>query len=82
MARRADPERIYQARRAAVFSALTGSKAIDPLEAEHRIAAWERDAERQGLDRVTAAFWEAGDRWLTAQGWAVPCSDVGRGGRI
>jgi hypothetical protein len=67
MARRADPERIYQARRAAVFSKLTGSRAIDELEAEHRIAAWEREAERQGLDRLTAAFWEAGDRWIAAQ---------------
>lgn len=69
MGRRADPERIYQARRAAVSSKLTGPGVIDALEAEHRIAAWEREAERQGLDRLTPAFWEAGDRWMAAQRW-------------
>lgn len=69
MSRRADPERIYVARRAAVFAKLTGPGVIDELEAEHRIAAWEREAERQGLDRLTAAFREAGDRWIAAQRW-------------
>lgn len=69
MARRADPERIYAARRAAVFSKLTGPGVVDELEAQHRIAAWEREAERRGLDRLTAAFWEAGDRWLDSQRW-------------
>jgi hypothetical protein len=69
MARRADPERIYAARRSAVFAKLTQTGAIDELEGEHRIAAWEREAERQGLDRLTAAFWEAGDHWMAAQRW-------------
>jgi hypothetical protein len=69
MARRADPERIYQARRSAVFAKLTGPGVIDELEAEHRIAAWEREAEQQGLDPLTAAFWGAGDQWIAAQRW-------------
>jgi hypothetical protein len=67
--RRADPERIYLARRAALFGNLTRTGAIDELEAEHRIAAWEREAERQGIPRLTAAFWEAGERWIAEQPW-------------
>jgi hypothetical protein len=69
MAQRSDPERIYTARRSAVFAKLTGPGVVDELEAEHRIAAWELEAERQRLDRLTAAFWEAGDRWIGAQRW-------------
>jgi hypothetical protein len=69
MARRADPERIYLARRAALFSTLTSTGAIDELEAEHRVAAWEREAERRGLDRFTPAFWEAGAHWIAEQRW-------------
>jgi hypothetical protein len=41
---------------ALVSPKLTGPGVIDESEAEHRIAAWEREAERQGLDRLTAAF--------------------------
>lgn len=69
MTRRSDPERIYQARRAATFGNLTRTAVIDELEAEHRLAAWEREAERQGLDRFTTAFWDAGDRWIAEQRW-------------
>jgi hypothetical protein len=39
------------------------------MEAEYRIAACEREAERQGLDRLTPGFWEAGERWIAAQRW-------------
>lgn len=64
MTRRSDPDRIYQARRSAVFANLTQTRTIDELEGGHRIAAWEREAERRGLDRHGAEFWEAGERWL------------------
>lgn len=69
MTRRADPERIYQARRAATFTRLTQSRAVDDLEAEHRIAAWEREAAAHGVDRLTAAFWDAGDKWIAERRW-------------
>jgi hypothetical protein len=69
MARRADPERIYTARRSAVSAKLTGPGVIDIFEAEYRIAAWEREAEQQGLDRLTVSFWEAGDRWIASKRW-------------
>lgn len=69
MTRRADPERIYRAWRAAVFRNLTATGKIDELEAEHRMASWEREAERQGLDRFTIEFWEAGQRWIAEGSW-------------
>jgi hypothetical protein len=65
--RRADPERIYLARRAEVFAKLTQTGAIDELETEHRISAWEREAERQILERLTPAFWDAGERWIAEE---------------
>ena len=64
MSRRADPERVYLARRAATFRRLTATGAIDELDAEFWIRRWEREAERQGLDRFTPTFWEAGRAWV------------------
>jgi hypothetical protein len=64
MPRRADPERIYQARRAASFAILTQTRAIDELDAEHWMARWEHEAERQGLDQFSADFWAAGRDWI------------------
>lgn len=48
---------------------MTRTRVVDELEAKHRIAAWEREAERQGLDRLTSAFWDAGDRWIAEHRW-------------
>jgi hypothetical protein len=64
MTRRADPERIYLARRAALFGNLTRTRVIDEFGAEHLIAAWERSPEAQALDRLTPGFWEAADGWI------------------
>jgi hypothetical protein len=51
MARRADPERIYLARRAATFRRLVDDDHLGELDAEHWIAAWEREAEASGRQR-------------------------------
>lgn len=67
MSRRADPERIYQARRAASFAILTQTRAIDELDAEHWMTRWEREGERQGRDRFSADFWAAGRDWIAEQ---------------
>jgi hypothetical protein len=64
VARRGDPEKIYVARRSALFRNLTATGSLDGLEAGHRIAAWERSHDAAGLDRLTPAFWEAAERWL------------------
>ena len=51
MSRRADPERIFQARRDAIRNTLTGSGM--PLEtAERWCDAWELEATGRGLPRV------------------------------
>jgi hypothetical protein len=62
--RRGDPEKIYLARRAALFRKMTGTDSLDGLEAGHRLAAWERSDEAAALDRLTPAFWETAERWL------------------
>ncbi len=67
MARRLDPERLYQARRAAHFSRLTSMRTIDELDAEHWLSRWERHAEQIGLDRLEAGFWTAGEVWILEQ---------------
>jgi len=60
MSRRADPERIDAARRAAAFARLIGEGEL-PERAEARIVAWERAAAAEGraCDR---ASWEAFER--------------------
>jgi hypothetical protein len=62
--RKPDPERMYLARRAAHFRRLVLEHRLDELEAEHWIAAWEREAESRGLDRHGATFWDDGRVWI------------------
>lgn len=66
MARRVDPERIYLARRAAIFGNLTGTRVIDELEAEHLISAWERSPEAAALNRRMPEYWDEAARWIAA----------------
>lgn len=67
MTRRPDPEWIYQARRSATFRRIVDVDHLDELDAEHLIARWERAAESQGLERLSAEFWDAGARWIRDQ---------------
>lgn len=62
--RRADPERIYQARRAATFRRLADAERLDELDAEHWVSAWEREAETRPIERLSARFWDEGERWI------------------
>jgi predicted alpha/beta hydrolase family esterase len=62
--RRANPENIYLARRAATFNRLVTEALLEELDAEHWIARWEREAERLGLDRLTQQFWQDGRDWI------------------
>ncbi len=62
--RKPDPERIYQARRAANVRRLVLQHRLDELGAEQWIAAWEREAESRGLDRHAETFWEMGRTWI------------------
>ena len=62
--RKPDPERIYLARRDAIFHRLVDEQRLDELDAEHWIAAWEREATPRGLERHSGAFWEEGRVWI------------------
>ena len=61
------PERIYAARRAAVLSRLTQERRLSEQGAEALVVAWEAEGDMRGLERMTAAFWEAGTTWMEAQ---------------
>ena len=65
MSRRSTPERIDEARRAAVRSALIGER-VTPETADAWIAAWEAKAAQDGLERGSA-YWQAGWDWIAAQ---------------
>ena len=65
MARRADPERIHEARRAAIRNRLIGS-GKDPDLAERWCDAWEAEAALQGIAR-SSDYWDAGKLWIDAQ---------------
>jgi hypothetical protein len=62
MARRSDPERIFQARRAAVRYGLMDT-GIDEVTASHLCDAWELEAAGQQLPR-DGDYWEAGQEWI------------------
>ena len=64
-ARRADPERIFQARRDAIRNRLIGT-GLEEARADAWIAAWEAQAALDGLPR-DGVYWETGWRWVTQQ---------------
>lgn len=57
-------ERTYHARRAIMLDILRRASGLDDVEAERLVSAWERQAEKQELDRFMPAFWTAGERWI------------------
>jgi hypothetical protein len=67
MGRRSTPERIDQARRAAMVSRLTQVGRKSPETAETLVAAWEAEAVRRGLDRFSDAFRDESEAWLNRQ---------------
>jgi hypothetical protein len=64
VARRADPQRIYEAKRAAYLERLVSNFGIPRPDAEPWIAAWEREAEARGLSPTERDYWEAGLSWV------------------
>jgi hypothetical protein len=67
MGRRSSPDRIYEARRAAVLSRLIQERRLSEQRAEGLVAAWEAEASERGLRRDSAGFWFDADPWLAGQ---------------
>jgi hypothetical protein len=66
MARRADPERIFTARRMAVRNTLA-SEAMPTETADAWCDAWQDEAERLGLERMSTEYWTLGLAWVHEQ---------------
>ena len=64
MGRRADPERIYVARRMGLVTRLVRVGRIGEDSAERWVAQWETEATFRGLDKRTTAFWEPAWDWI------------------
>jgi hypothetical protein len=65
MSRRADPERIDVARRAATLGRLVGD-GVPNETAEAWIAAWDEEAARRGVSRG-AEYWDAAWAWIAEE---------------
>ena len=65
MARRADPERIFQARRDAIRNTLTGL-GMSLEMAERWCDAWEIEATGRGLPK-DGSYSQAGSDWIAAE---------------
>ena len=70
--KRDDPERRYQARRSALLDDMRRSASINEDDGERLMAAWERQAATQGLDRFMNSFWDSGERWIWDQSRVRP----------
>jgi hypothetical protein len=67
MGRRSTPDRVYQARRAALLSRLVQADHLSEQLAERLVAAWEADALRRGLEPESSAFWDGAEQWILQQ---------------
>jgi hypothetical protein len=65
MTRRADPVRINEARRAAVYANLTDS-GLDAATADRWIDAWVLEAASRGLT-PSSDYWDAAQRWIAEE---------------
>ena len=69
MARRADPKRIFAARRLATRNVLH-DEGMRIETAEAWCDEWELEADTQGFDRASPEFWVIGLAWIHEQGRA------------
>ena len=65
MARRADPERIFEARRATIRYGLMDI-GMDEATADRWCDAWILEATGRGLPRDNA-YWQAGKEWIATE---------------
>ena len=67
MARRADPKRLAEARRAGHRSRLIAEARLSEEKADHWLAAWEAEGRRRGLDEGMPEFWTPAWVWIAAR---------------
>ena len=67
MGRRATPENLSAAHRAALTARLVAEVRILPETAERCVAAWEAEARRRGLDARTPEWWRPAWEWIAEQ---------------
>ena len=67
MARRADPERIHQAKQAGTLASLVDQHRIPRDKAEALIVAWKAEAVDRGLARTDSTSWPVGQAWMLEQ---------------
>jgi hypothetical protein len=67
MSRRADPLRIYAARRAGLSMRLVREARMSEDTAERWIAVWEAEARQRGVNGPTGAWWEPAWDWIAEQ---------------
>lgn len=68
MARRPDPERLYEAHRAGHLSRLIAESRLSPEAAEEWLNRWEDEAALRGLDRRSELFWRGCWDWIAQKG--------------
>ena len=66
MARRTNPERVNQARRAAIRNVLIDEARLSPDTADEWIARWEAEASERGM-APSAEYWTFGLVWIREQ---------------
>jgi hypothetical protein len=59
------PDRSHEAKRGVILRRLVMDEWLDELDAEDRVAAWERLAGELGRDRGSIGYWDEGWRWIT-----------------
>jgi hypothetical protein len=62
--RRADPERIYQAKLAGLRARIVGQWHQIEAAANALLAEWEQEASTRGLDRREPTYWDEAARWI------------------
>jgi hypothetical protein len=67
LSRRPDPERIFEARRAAITNRLVDEDRVPRELAEQWIRGWELEADDRGLQRQSASFWDDARAWILEQ---------------
>ena len=66
MARRGDPERIFEAQRQGVRARLISTVRMQTEVADRWLDAWVLDATMRGLPR-DGCFWDASSQWIAAE---------------